>query len=75
MFYCFPHIQILRVLAEHKQGYWTEPDGAGEGGEVGDFVGAAASEGGLELGELGIVGEVALGGRRDDFHASHAIVV
>ena len=65
-FYCFPHIQILRILTEHKQCYGTEPDGAGEGGEIGDLVGAAAGEGGLELGGLDVVGEVALGGGGDD---------
>ena len=75
LFHCFPHIDILWILAEHKQGYWTEPDGAGEGGKIGDLVGAAAGEGGLELGEQGIAGEVALGGGGDDFHARHSIII
>ena len=74
-FCSFPHIQILRILAQHKQRDGTEPDGAGEGGEIGDLVGAAASEGGLELGEQGIAGEVALGGGGDDFHARHSIII
>ena len=39
------------------------------------MVGAAAGEGGLELGEQGIAGEVALGGGGDDFHARHSIII